>query len=160
MCGIFAYNGRENPVPFLIEGLRNLEYRGYDSAGIFAVGADGHFFLEKAVGKVSNLALKVEKNDDAHHAYISGIAHTRWATHGGVTEANTHPHFSSDMRFFVVHNGIIENYRELKEALKSKGYTFYSETDTEVVAKLMEDLYDGDTFSTFEKVLSHLVGAA
>jgi glucosamine--fructose-6-phosphate aminotransferase (isomerizing) len=159
MCGIFAYNGRENPVPFLVEGLRNLEYRGYDSAGIFAVGADGHFFLEKAVGKVSNLALKVEKNADAHDAYISGIAHTRWATHGGVTEANTHPHFSSDMRFFVVHNGIIENYRELKETLKSKGYTFYSETDTEVVAKLMEDLYDGDTFSTFEKVLSHLVGA-
>lgn len=115
--------------------------------------------MEKAVGKVSNLALKVEKNDSAKIAYVTGIAHTRWATHGGVTEANTHPHYSSDMRFFVVHNGIIENYRELKESLIKKGYNFYSETDTEVVAKLIEDMFENDLLSTFEKVLEKLVGA-
>jgi glutamine---fructose-6-phosphate transaminase (isomerizing) len=159
MCWIFAYNGSENPIPLLIEWLRNLEYRGYDSAWVFAVSRDGEFFLEKAVGKVSNLATKVERNANATKAYISGIAHTRWATHGGVTEKNTHPHFSSDMRFFVVHNGIIENYHELREALKAKWYEFYSETDTEVVAKLMEDMYDGDLQTTFQSVLTKLVGA-
>ncbi len=159
MCWIFAYNGSENPVPLLIEWLRNLEYRGYDSAWVFAVSRDGEFFLEKAVGKVSNLATKVERNANATKPYISGIAHTRWATHGGVTEKNTHPHFSSDMRFFVVHNGIIENYHELREALKAKWYDFYSETDTEVVAKLMEDMYDGDLQTTFQSVLTKLVGA-
>lgn len=159
MCGIFAYNGSENPIPLLVEWLRNLEYRGYDSAGILAVAADRHIFLEKAVGKVSNLATKVEKNTTKNDSYITGIAHTRWATHGGVTEANSHPHQSSHERFFVVHNGIIENYRELKEMLMKKGYSFYSETDTEVIAKLIEDVYDGDIFSTFEQVLSRLVGA-
>jgi glucosamine--fructose-6-phosphate aminotransferase (isomerizing) len=159
MCWIFAYNGRQNPIPLLVEWLRNLEYRGYDSAGVFAVAADGHFFLEKAVGKVSNLATRVEKNTTRNDAYITGIAHTRWATHGGVTEANCHPHRSSADRFFVVHNGIIENYRELKAGLIEKGYVFYSETDTEVVAKLLEDMYDGDILSTFERVLPCLVGA-
>lgn len=159
MCWIFAYNGKENPVPLLVEWLRNLEYRGYDSAGLVAFSASGETFLEKAVGKVSNLATKVEKNDNAKKSYISGIAHTRWATHGGVTEANTHPHFSSDMRFFVVHNGIIENYRELKESLIKKWYNFYSETDTEVVSKLIEDMYEKDLLTTFERVLEKLVGA-
>ncbi len=90
---------------------------------------------------------------------MTGIAHTRWATHGGVTEKNSHPHFSSDMRFYVVHNGIIENYHELKEMLMKKGYVFYSETDTEVVAKLLEDMYEDDLLSTFERVLGRLVGA-
>lgn len=159
MCGIFAYNGSENPVPLLVEWLRNLEYRGYDSAWVFAVAADGHFLLEKAVGKVSNLATKVEKNTKKDDTYITGIAHTRWATHGGVTEANCHPHVSSDERFFVVHNGIIENYRELREMLTKDGFIFYSETDTEVIAKLLEKLYDGEIFSTIEKMLTHLVGA-
>ncbi len=159
MCWIFAYNGRENPIPLLIEWLRNLEYRGYDSAGLVALSASGEIFLEKAVGKVSNLATKVEKNAKKDDPYITGIAHTRWATHGGVTEKNSHPHFSSDMRFFVVHNGIIENYHELKEELQKKGYHFYSETDTEVVAKLLEDMYRDDLLSTFERVLGRLVGA-
>lgn len=159
MCGIFAYNGQENPVPLLIEWLRNLEYRGYDSAGIVALSLNGEIFLEKAIGKVSNLASKVEKNPASKKSYITGIAHTRWATHWGVTEANTHPHYSSDMRFFVVHNGIIENYHELKWELMVKGYKFYSETDTEVVAKLLESLFDGNLLLTFERVLARLVGA-
>lgn len=159
MCWIFAYNGHENPVPLLVEWLRNLEYRGYDSAGLVALSSSGEIFLEKAVGKVSSLATKVEKNDKKDSAYITGIAHTRWATHGGVTEVNSHPHYSSDMRFFVVHNGIIENYHELKEMLQKKWYKFYSETDTEVVAKLLEDMYEWDLLSTFERVLTRLVGA-
>ena len=124
-----------------------------------ALSPTGEIFLEKAVGKVSNLATKVEKNDKRNADYTTGIAHTRWATHGGVTEKNTHPHYSEDMRFFVVHNGIIENYHELKEELQKKGYHFYSETDTEVVAKLIEEMYDKDLLSTFERVLTRLVGA-
>ena len=120
---------------------------------------NGEIFLEKAIGKVSNLASKVEKNPASKKGYITGIAHTRWATHWGVTEANTHPHYSSDMRFFVVHNGIIENHHELKWELMVKGYKFYSETDTEVVAKLLESLFDGNLLSTFERVLARLVGA-
>lgn len=90
--------------------------------------------------------------------YSAGIAHTRWATHGAVTEANTHPHISENERFYVVHNGIIENYRELKKSLAEK-YNFYSETDTEVIAKLIEDMFDGDLRSTLERVTSKLVGA-
>jgi glutamine---fructose-6-phosphate transaminase (isomerizing) len=160
MCWIFAYNGKQNPIPLLVEGLRNLEYRGYDSAWLVALTGDGRTFLEKAVGKVSNLASKIEKSPHSHETgFITGIAHTRWATHGGVTEPNTHPHMSSDGRFFVVHNGIIENYRELKDELQKKGYVFYSETDTEVVAKLIEEHYDGDLFSTFEHIVPKLVGA-
>ncbi|MCP4523158.1 MAG: glutamine--fructose-6-phosphate transaminase (isomerizing) [Candidatus Gracilibacteria bacterium] len=158
MCGIFAYNGKENAVPFLIEGLRNLEYRGYDSAGIVCVNKNGKTFIEKSIGKVSNLATRVEKNKEKKSLYENGIAHTRWATHGKVTVENTHPHHSENNRFFIVHNGIIENYMTLKEDLKKK-YNFYSDTDTEVIAKLMEDLFDGEVSSTLEKVTKQLVGA-
>lgn len=115
-------------------------------------------FLEKAVGRVSALASKVETRKADTKKYISGIAHTRWATHGGVTESNTHPHVSSNKRFYVVHNGIIENYKELKKGLESH-YEFYSQTDTEVIVKLIESLYDGDLKSTLEKVALKLVGA-
>lgn len=158
MCGIFAYNGKENALPFLIEGLRNLEYRGYDSAWVFGINTTGEKFLEKAVWKVSNLATKVETNDAKNENYSNGIAHTRWATHGKVTLENTHPHYSNNERFFVVHNGIIENYMTLKQELEKK-YTFYSQTDTEVVAKLVEDLFDGNIITTLEKVTSKLVWA-
>ncbi|MFK7779679.1 MAG: glutamine--fructose-6-phosphate transaminase (isomerizing) [Candidatus Gracilibacteria bacterium] len=158
MCGIFAYNGNKNSIPFLIEGLRKLEYRGYDSAGIFCVSKSGDIFLEKAIGKVSNLAKKVGKTQNNDIEYISGIAHTRWATHGKVTIENTHPHSSENNRFYVVHNGIIENYMSLKEEL-SKKYKFYGETDTEVIAKLIESLFDGDIVSTVEKVTKKMVGA-
>ncbi len=159
MCGIFAYNWSENAVPLLVEWLRNLEYRGYDSAGVFWITKTGEIFLEKAVGKVTNLATKVEKNSNKKGDYNCWIAHTRWATHGWVTEANTHPHYSSNKRFFVVHNGIIENYRELKKGLESKWHEFYSDTDTEVVAKLLEEQFTWDLLETVEKVTKMLVWA-
>jgi len=159
MCGIFAYNWNENSIPFLVEGLTNLEYRGYDSAGVFGITKNGKIFLEKSTWKVSNLAWKVELNEKKDKNYKSGIAHTRWATHGWVTELNTHPHFSSNERFFVVHNGIIENYAYLKEELIKKWHKFYSETDTEVVAKLIEDMFEKDLITTIWKVTKKLVWA-
>ena len=158
MCGIFAYNGKEDCRERLVNGLRMLEYRGYDSAGIAAINVEGDIFLEKAVGRVSALANKVEGKRDDTKNYTTWIAHTRWATHGGVTEQNTHPHISSNERFYIVHNGIIENYKELKKSLENS-YEFYSETDTEVIAKLIESLYDGDLKSTMEAVALRLVGA-
>ncbi|MCH2188969.1 glutamine--fructose-6-phosphate transaminase (isomerizing) [Candidatus Gracilibacteria bacterium] len=157
MCGIFAYNGKQNAIPLLVEGLRNLEYRGYDSAGVLGINKEGNIFLEKAVGKVSNLARQVDDKKDSN-TYHNGIAHTRWATHGKVTVENTHPHFSNNNRFFVVHNGIIENYLGIKRELQKK-YEFYSDTDTEVIAKLIEELFDGDIKSTLDKVIQKLVGA-
>ena len=158
MCWIFAYNWTKNSIPFLVEWLRNLEYRWYDSAWVLWVSKSWDIFLEKAIWKVSNLATKVEKNINKSTNYTSWIAHTRWATHGKVTEENTHPHISNNERFFIVHNWIIENYISLKEKL-SKKYTFYSETDTEVVAKLIEDMFDWDIISTLEKVTKQLVWA-
>ncbi len=158
MCGIFAYNGTKNAPSILVEGLRRLEYRGYDSAGIFCLNPKGESFSQKAIGKVSNLASQIAKVPGEKESFNVGIAHTRWATHGKVTLENTHPHHSENNRFYVVHNGIIENYAELKKELEKK-YTFYSQTDTEVVAKLIEDMFDGDLYSTIEKVTKKIVGA-
>jgi len=112
----------------------------------------------KAIGRVSALASDVDNKKSDETLYTTGIAHTRWATHGGVTQANTHPHISSNERFYIVHNGIIETYKELKASLEPE-HTFYSQTDTEVVAKLIETLYDGNLKSTMEKVSAKLVGA-
>lgn len=142
----------------LVNGLRTLEYRGYDSAGIACISEDKNIFVEKAVWRVSALATRVDVKKDDTNIYSTWIAHTRWATHGGVTENNTHPHTSSSERFYIVHNGIIENYKELKAELEAD-YSFYGETDTEVVAKLIEKLYDGDLKSTMETVSKKLVGA-
>jgi glucosamine--fructose-6-phosphate aminotransferase (isomerizing) len=139
MCGIVAYVGRKLAQPVLIEGLKRLEYRGYDSAGVAVIDSQAKMHLRKAVGRISVL----EESLDARKlppAQI-GICHTRWATHGGVTEANAHPHVDGRDEIAIVHNGIIENYHTLKKLLESKGYTFKSQTDTEVLAMLVGDLY-------------------
>jgi glucosamine--fructose-6-phosphate aminotransferase (isomerizing) len=135
MCGIVGAIAERNIVPVLVEGLRRLEYRGYDSAGIACVGRNGALGLRRAVGKVADLEKKLET---APLTGPLGFAHTRWATHGGVTEANAHPHLSGG-RVAVIHNGIIENYAELKAELVAKGYEFKSETDTEVAAHMIHE---------------------
>ncbi len=133
MCGIFAYTGTRTAAPLLVDGLRTLEYRGYDSAGVYIPKAG----VIKAVGPIDNLAAKLDPNTPG----TAGIAHTRWATHGPPTEANAHPHHGEAGRVFVVHNGIIENYRELKQECLAAGHTFLSDTDTEVLAHLIETEY-------------------
>ena len=135
MCGIVGAIAERNVVPILIEGLRRLEYRGYDSAGVAVLKSDQTIGLCKTVGKVAELEDKLGENPLRGRL---GVAHTRWATHGGVTEANAHPHVSGD-RVAVIHNGIIENYQEIKDELEAKGYEFASETDTEVAAHLVYD---------------------
>jgi glutamine---fructose-6-phosphate transaminase (isomerizing) len=135
MCGIVGAIAERNIVPVLVEGLRRLEYRGYDSAGIAVLGNDNAMGLRRAVGKVADLERKLES---APLAGRLGVAHTRWATHGGVTEANAHPHVSGG-RVAVIHNGIIENFAEIKAELIEKGYEFQSETDTEVAAHLIHE---------------------
>ncbi|MDI3261506.1 MAG: class II glutamine amidotransferase, partial [Fulvimonas sp.] len=134
MCGIVGAIAGHEVSALLIDGLRRLEYRGYDSTGIAVVGRDG-LQLRRAVGKVARLAEKLQREPCAG---TLGIAHSRWATHGGVTEANAHPHVSGG-RIAVIHNGIIENYEPIKAQLQAKGYVFDSETDTEVIAHLVHD---------------------
>ncbi len=136
MCGIVGYIGVKKAAPVLIQGLRRLEYRGYDSAGVAVLNSE--LCRERAVGKIENLAEKLKSFELNGHA---GIAHTRWATHGGVTEANAHPHMSCDGKLVLAHNGIIENYREIKENLR-KEHKFYSETDSEVLVHLIESEYN------------------
>src|SRR3954467_7027220 len=133
MCGIVGYVGRQKASPILLEGLKRLEYRGYDSAGI-AVQQDGRLDLARKVGRVENL---VKEAANRRFTGTTGICHTRWATHGGVTEANAHPHRSSDGMIALVHNGVIENYTSVKKFLVSKGYSFSSETDTEALSNLV-----------------------
>src|SRR5262245_2603801 len=136
MCGIVGYVGNQQVVPVVIEGLRRLEYRGYDSAGIAVVDARGEMQVRRASGKLRNLedVLRAKPIEGDY-----GLGHTRWATHGRPTEENAHPHRSSNGRICVVHNGIIENYLELKRALQKEDHYFQSETDTEVVAHLIEN---------------------
>src|SRR6266566_8909097 len=139
MCGIVAYVGRKIAQPLLIEGLKRLEYRGYDSAGIAVIGEDGGMHIRRAVGRISVLEDTVNSRPmpDAQ----VGMAHTRWATHGAPTECNAHPHTDDGGRIALVHNGIIENYSALKQVLSEKGHKFSSQTDTEVLAMLIGDLY-------------------
>ena len=136
MCGIVGYIGSKKVVPVIIEGLRKLEYRGYDSAGIAVVDSAGKLHIRRAPGKLRNLEEAIEKSP-IEGTY--GIGHTRWATHGRPTEENAHPHRDCTGQYVVVHNGIIENYLELKERLQRQGHTFVTETDTEVVAHLVEE---------------------
>ena len=141
MCGIVAYVGRKIAQPLLIEGLKRLEYRGYDSAGIAVIDDKGQMHIRRAVGRISVLEESIGTNGNALPPAKIGMAHTRWATHGAPTEANAHPHTSDDGHIAVVHNGIIENYVVLKKFLTDKGHTFHSQTDTEVLAMLIGDIY-------------------
>ena len=157
MCGIVGYTGPQTAITPLIEGLRRLEYRGYDSAGI-ALGTPNKLFIEKRAGKLSNLEQELSSIPTAH----SGIGHTRWATHGGPTDRNAHPHVDNDGKLAVIHNGIIENYAELKAELESKGHKFSSDTDTESVAHLLSDLrkkHNGDLSAAMREAVKSLRGS-
>lgn len=156
MCGIVGYIGFNQASDFLLDGMAKLEYRGYDSAGIAIIGPENAIKIQKKVGRLANLEAIVKA--DPNEGTV-GIGHTRWATHGRPSDMNAHPHASEDGKFAVVHNGIIENYMPLKEELIEKGYHFKSETDTEVVAHLLEDMYDGDFVSTVRRMLDRVDGA-
>jgi len=155
MCGIVGYLGPRPAVPILLQGLERLEYRGYDSAGI-AVLQNDRLVVKKSVGKLA--ALKSCLNGRMDNARL-GIGHTRWATHGRPSDANAHPHLDCSGKFAVVHNGIIENYQELRQKLTAAGHRFVSETDTEVLAHLVEHFYEGDLFQAVLKTLPALCGS-
>ena len=155
MCGIVGYIGSNQAAPFLLDGMSKLEYRGYDSAGI-AVMEKGAIRVDKCVGRLDALREKLAGNMPVG---TMGIGHTRWATHGRPSDRNAHPHMDGSGKFVVVHNGIIENYLSLKEELITKGHVFLSETDSEVVAHLLEDQYDGDFEETVKKVLKLIKGS-
>ena len=157
MCGIVGYVGREQAAPILLDGLRRLEYRGYDSAGLAVVSPEGNLQVVKSAGRLQALADKT--HDGADLTGTMGIGHTRWATHGEPSDVNSHPHVSEDGRIAVVHNGIVENYLEIKQFLQSKGVTFQSDTDSEVVAQLLEYYYEGDILKATFRVLDRIEGA-
>jgi glucosamine--fructose-6-phosphate aminotransferase (isomerizing) len=154
MCGIVAAVAKRNVIETLLEGLRRLEYRGYDSCGL-ALSCNGELLRSRSTARVADLRHQVE---EAHLAGFMGIAHTRWATHGVPATSNAHPHFSRG-RIALVHNGIIENFEELRAELQAAGYVFESQTDTEVIAHLIERLYQGDLLDAVRAALLRLRGA-
>jgi glucosamine--fructose-6-phosphate aminotransferase (isomerizing) len=157
MCGIVAYIGKRNAYPILIKGLHRLEYRGYDSAGIALISDDLHVF--KCKGKVDDLERFVSGHDNSG---TIGIGHTRWATHGEPNDINAHPHFSESRKMVLIHNGIIENYAPLKEEMKKRGHKFESDTDTEVLVHLIEDIQQRENVDLVEAVriaLNNVIGA-
>lgn len=154
MCGIVGYAGNKPVQDVLLNGLKNLEYRGYDSSGIAIL--DDSINIVKSKGKIANLQ---EKLQGEKLAGLVGIGHTRWATHGEPSEVNSHPHFSADKKFAIVHNGIIENYMDLKKELQNDGYKFISDTDTEVIVHLFHKHYDGCMIDTLHKILPILKGS-
>lgn len=155
MCGIVGYIGNQNSQGILVEGLKKLEYRGYDSAGIAVFTQEG-LQVVKAQGRLANLQSKLE---DSPLAGSAGIGHTRWATHGKPSDENSHPHTDNSMKFSVVHNGIVENYLDLKEELIAGGCHFVSETDTEVISHLIAREYDGDIVKAVQKAITFMRGA-
>ena len=156
MCGIIGYVGNEDAVPVIIEGLKKLEYRGYDSAGIAIYSGGNGFEVIKQKGRLAALEARLRDNPPKGNM---GIGHTRWATHGEPSDINSHPHLGSDGKIAVVHNGIIENYKQLKEHLTNKGVKFASETDSEVIAQLAEYYHKGDLLDTVVKVTNALEGS-
>ncbi|MDY5910461.1 MAG: glutamine--fructose-6-phosphate transaminase (isomerizing) [Inconstantimicrobium porci] len=155
MCGIVGFVGKKKASKILVEGLSKLEYRGYDSAGV-AIMQDGAIAVRKCKGRLANLAEKLE--EDPVNGTI-GIGHTRWATHGEPSDVNSHPHTSNNAEISVVHNGIIENYIKLREKLEAKGYTFYSQTDTEVIPNLIDYYYEGDILAAVRKATTKMEGS-
>ena len=156
MCGIVGYVGRSQAAPILLEGLAKLEYRGYDSAGI-AVYDGSKVQMKKAMGRLK--VLSELTHDGELMPGTMGIGHTRWATHGAPSDTNAHPHFNKDESIVVVHNGIIENYLKLKKRLEEKKYEFVSETDTEVIAHLLDYYYKGDPLEAITKVMHRMEGS-
>jgi glucosamine--fructose-6-phosphate aminotransferase (isomerizing) len=156
MCGIVGYVGPRDAAPILLEGLRRLEYRGYDSAGIALLTEDGDVFVEKKAGKLSNLTDHLNGSAPAGHP---GIAHTRWATHGRPNDTNAHPHTDCSGKLALIHNGIIENYREIKDRMQAEGHRFVSETDTEALVHLIESRYAGDLVEAVREALAEVRGA-
>ncbi|HBC46778.1 MAG TPA: glutamine--fructose-6-phosphate transaminase (isomerizing), partial [candidate division Zixibacteria bacterium] len=154
MCGIVGYVGPRKAYPLLMEGLQRLEYRGYDSAGV-ALIENGGMVIQKNAGKIAVLA---EKLKDCDFKATTGIAHTRWATHGEPTNLNAHPHTGMSGKIAVVHNGIIENYSALKEVLKQQGHIFKTDTDTEILAHLIEEYYDGNLLQAVRHALTQVEG--
>ena len=149
MCGIVGYSGNREAAPIVLEGLQQLEYRGYDSAGIAVINEEGQIERHRAVGKLSNLLSTIgDLPADGLTSGMTGIGHTRWATHGAVTAENSHPHLNCGKTIAVVHNGIVENHAELREELQLRGHHFESQTDTEVIPHLIEEqLQLGSSFS-------------
>jgi len=156
MCGIVGYVGKREAPEICLAGLRRLEYRGYDSAGICVVGGDGNLDLRRVVGKLDIMQETLDKEPLVGSV---GIGHTRWATHGKPSVENSHPHLSTNGRIAVVHNGIIENYQELRQQLASEGFVFKSQTDTEVMAHLVEKYYENDLREAVRKAVLDLQGA-
>src|SRR5919201_2074372 len=154
MCGIFGYVGTRDPVPIIMGGLRSLEYRGYDSAGI-AVVEDGNLEVRRSSGKLKNLEDLLLKHPLTGHF---GLGHTRWATHGRPTEENAHPHRDCKGRIVVAHNGIIENYVSLKRQLIEEGHKFTTETDTEVIAHMIEKHFKGNLEDAVVQTLKEIRG--
>ena len=157
MCGIIGYAGKNQAVPFILDGLAKLEYRGYDSAGVAVVGSDGNLVVEKCKGRLQVLREKIANGDLVQGCV--GIGHTRWATHGEPSDINAHPHISMNGKVALVHNGIIENYIDLKKILSENGYTFKSDTDTEIVANILDFYYNGNPLETIQKVIKMLRGS-
>ena len=155
MCGIVGYLGKQNATNVIVDGLSKLEYRGYDSSGI-AICNNSELEIRKYKGRLSVLEEDIKRNNMEGHL---GIGHTRWATHGEPSDENSHPHFNMDRTIAVVHNGIIENYMELKEELKKDGVEFKSDTDTEVIAHLVDKYYEGNLLDAVYKTVDRLRGA-
>ena len=156
MCGIVGYIGEQQAAPILLDGLSKLEYRGYDSAGV-AVYDGEKIQMVKATGRLK--VLEELTQDGAVLPGTSGIGHTRWATHGSPSDAIAHPHFNKDQSIVVVHNGIIENYVKLKKKMESRGYQFVSETDTEVIAHMLDYYYNGNPLDTIVKIMHRVEGS-
>jgi glucosamine--fructose-6-phosphate aminotransferase (isomerizing) len=153
MCGIVGYVGHRRACDVVVQALHRMEYRGYDSAGIAILDGNGGMTVERRAGRLANLGEALDCSDPVSLQGHSGLGHTRWATHGRPTDRNAHPHRDATGKIAVVHNGIIENYAELREELSSNGHILRSETDTETIAHLIESYYQGDLVAAVARTI-------